>query len=497
MVSQLFSPTQPKNLSDLLVVFILVLHILVVYFLPPTLRIPMIGGTFLFWRACYNVGIGYLLHLQSEDRRLVSWAKKWKLFVNPKTGNNPRPWLYSLIKREMETKIPQDYKFEEAPVEYNTWLVFRRVVDLILMCDFTSYCLFAIACGGTPDGEGIFMTMIRWGTGLILFFFNLWVKLDAHRVVKDYAWYWGDFFYLIDQELTFDGVFEMAPHPMYSIGYAGFYGISLMAASYRVLAISIVAHAAQFAFLYWVENPHIDKTYNAPPPRSQRAETLDSDAQDEQSPGPGSVDVAPPLDSTSSVHSLVGFGNFDFHRVTDTSIILLQIYMFALAALTPSTPSYQAVFILNAALWRLWYSVGVGYLLNRQSAKKRWTRHFLKYGESTNEAWRQWKGTYHVAMTMCYASFIAASWKVYTFPHNWDDGLCILKHVIGTGLISLQVWTAVSIYDSLGEFGWFFGDFFFDNRPKLSYSGIYRYLNNPERLLGLAGVWGAALITGR
>lgn len=93
---------------------------------------------------------------------------------------------------------------------------FRRVVDLILMCDFVSYCLFAIACSGRPEAEHVAVTAGRWLGGITLVLFNLWVKLDAHRVVKDYAWYWGDFFFLIDQELTFDGVFEMAPHPMYS-----------------------------------------------------------------------------------------------------------------------------------------------------------------------------------------------------------------------------------------------------------------------------------------
>ncbi|KAL8706280.1 MAG: hypothetical protein Q9201_000656 [Fulgogasparrea decipioides] len=498
MVSQLLSPSQPKNISDLIVLAVLGLLILGCYFAPSSIRVPLYGIIFLLWRACYNAGIGYLLHLQSHHRKLVAWAKRYRIFVDPKTGKNPHPMLYNLLRREMETKIPKDYTFADAPIEYNTWLIFRRVVDLILMCDFVSYCLFAMACGGRPAGEGYVLTVARWITGLGLFGFNLWVKLDAHRVVKDYAWYWGDFFYLIDQELTFDGVFEMAPHPMYSVGYAGYYGISLMAASYKVLFISIIAHAAQFAFLVWVENPHIEKTYNPPPPRKQTNETPAED-DDEPSNQPKHNEDAPRRawrTHPSPVHNLLGFQNFDFHRITDTSVILLQLYIFALTALTPSTPFYQALFVIHAAIWRLWYSVGMGFVLNRQSNRKRWTRHFLKYGESSEEAWRQWKGMYHLSTTVCYTSFVAASWKMYALPDHWGSELALFKHVVGTGLIALQIWVAISIYDSLGEFGWFFGDFFFEQSPKLTYSGIYRFLNNPERVIGLAGVWGAALITG-
>ena len=500
MVSQLLSPSQPKNLSDVIVLAALGVQIITFYFLPPALRIPTYAVIFLFWRVCYNVGIGYLLHLQSKHWRLVAWAKRSRVFVNPKTGDNPHPILFHVLKREMETKIPNDYSFEDAPIEYNTWLVFRRVVDLILMCDFVSYCLFAIACGGRPANESLVLTALRWITGWGLFGFNLWVKLDAHRVVKDYAWYWGDFFYLIDQELTFDGVFEMAPHPMYSVGYAGYYGISLMAASYKVLFISIIAHAAQFAFLVWVENPHIEKTYNSPPPRKQRSGSQPEVNHEEgQFTEADHVYNAPPLASAnqpSPVHNLIGLNKLDLYRVTDKSILLLQFYIFALVVLTPSTPPYQAFFVINAAVWRLWYSMGVGYILNRQSTKKRWTRHFLKYGESTEEAWRQWKGTYHISMTICYTSFVAASWKMYSLPSDWGYGMVLFRHVLGVGLVALHIWTTISIYESLGEFGWFFGDFFFDHRPKLTYSGIYRFLNNPERVIGLAGVWGATWITG-
>ncbi|KAF1810483.1 phosphatidylethanolamine N-methyltransferase [Eremomyces bilateralis CBS 781.70] len=498
MVSQLLSPTQPKNLSDVIVLLILAIHISGLYFLPPSLQVFAFGTLFAFWRLSYNAGIGYLLHIQSNYKGLVTWARRSGIFENPSTGKNKLPWAYGVLKREFETKIPKDYSFEDAPIEYNTWLFFRRVVDLILMCDFVSYCLFAMACAHLPD-ESVLMTIGRWTAGAALFLFNLWVKLDAHRVVKDFAWYWGDFFFLIDQELTFDGVFEIAPHPMYSIGYAGYYGISLMAASYKVLFISIAAHSAQLAFLEFVENPHIEKTYNPVVPSIGRglekaAGGDDIDKLDSES-GTGTGTPVPSGGYPSSIHGLLGLNNVDLHRTTDLSVGLLQVYLFLFTVLTPSTPIYQAVFVVNALIWRIWYSFGIGYILNRQSHKKKWTRHFIKYGDGIEEGWRQWKGLYHISMTMFYGSFVAAAYKMYSLPPDWTYGLALLRHVVGIALISLQFWTVHSIYASLGEFGWFFGDFFFDHAPKLTYNGIYRYLNNPERILGLAGIWGLALIT--
>lgn len=493
MVSELLSPSKPKNASDFIVLGILALHIAILVYLPQTWRVPVLGLAFAFWRMCYNAGIGLLLQAQSADRRLVWWAKKLRIFEHPSTGKNPYPLLYKWIKRELETKIPEDYKFEDAPIEYNTWLVFRRLVDLILMCDFTSYCLFAIACARTPVNESFLAFAGRWISGIALFVFNIWVKLDAHRVVKDYAWYWGDFFYLVDQELTFDGVFEMAPHPMYSVGYAGYYGMSMMAASYKVLFISILAHAAQLAFLILVENPHIEKTYNSPPPRkrtlsSESAASIDSDSN-----------ILEPMkvnnDEPSPLHRILGLSNTDLHRSVDMAILLLHFNVLLLVTLTPSTPAYQFYFLMNALFWRLWYTLGLGFVLNRQSNKKSWTRHFIKIGDNQQEAWKQWKGIYHLSMHMCYSSFIAVAWKMYHLPSDWNYGTTLLRHVIGVALVALHIWTVSSIYDSLGEFGWFYGDFFFDRASKLTYDGIYRFLNNPERILGLAGIWGFAIIT--
>ncbi|KAI5785603.1 phospholipid methyltransferase-domain-containing protein [Peziza echinospora] len=504
MLSTLLSPSSPKVLTDIIVLGIIALHFLALIALPTSaLRINVLLSCFVFWRASYNVGIGVLLHWQSNHKALVYWARNSGVF-------DPKHPLYNLIKSEMTTKIgDSDYDFDNAPVEFNTWLLFRRLVDLILMCDFVSYSLFAIACMRVPAGESWGIGMGRWLGGLALIAFNAWVKLDAHRVVKDYAWYWGDFFFLIDQNLTFDGVFEMAPHPMYSVGYAGYYGLSLISASYTVLFVSLLAHAAQFAFLTIVENPHIDKIYNSPPPKPRRSTSATSvrpqtpirpESADGQSSGImspiSSVLVTTDEELPPKTRPVVG--KPDLFRQTDLTTLLLIAYTIILTALTSNSTLTKTLFIIHAGLWRLWHTAGIGSVLVKQSRSKAWIRHFVKVGEGRIEAWREWRGLYHISLVGCWASFFAAGWKCYMAPESWGygNGFALLTHTIGLMLISLQVWTSVSIYESLGEFGWFYGDFFFDQQPKLTYSGIYRYLNNPERLIGSAALWGMVLITG-
>ena len=48
---------------------------------------------------------------------------------------------------------------------------------------------------------------------------------------------------------TFDRVYKIAPHPMYTIGYAFFYGAALVTRSYVVLYTSIAGHLMQLGFL--------------------------------------------------------------------------------------------------------------------------------------------------------------------------------------------------------------------------------------------------------
>src|SRR5690606_16289186 len=129
-----------------------------------------------------------------------------------------------------------------------------------------------------------------------------------------------------------------------------------------------------------------------------------SDELTQATAAPAAGGVPAPHGPQSEVHNLIGLSNPDLFRVADYSVLLLCSYVAIITLVTPSTPLYQFLFILHATLWRLWFTVGLGVILHRQSKNKIWTRHFLKYGESSGEAWSQWKSLYHISTIMCYAS---------------------------------------------------------------------------------------------
>lgn len=252
----------------------------------------------------------------------------------------------------------------------------------------------------------------------------------------------------------------MAPHPMYSIGYLGYYGISLMCASYTVLIASIAAHALQFAFLILVETPHIEKIYN-PPAAIKRQPVVTTTTENTNS-----------LDQNSNYlrRDLIGFKNFDLFRSTDIVAAMIMFY----AIMTPllvQGRSGISIAIVQAFAWRAIHSLGNGAILRAQSNHKFFTRHFIKWGGGVQEAFQNWKSLYNLTLSMTYVTFFIACWKTYTLPDNWAYGTTLLRHILGSTFISLHIWTSVSIHEVIGDFGWY--------RINNLYICIYIFFNFP------------------
>jgi len=107
MLSEIFDMGKKKSAFDILTLAVMGFQIFLFFTLPTGVKRFLFLVLFLFWRAGYNAGLGYLLKLQSERRGLVAWAKEKGIF-DKQSGNAWYDWL----KVELSCKMDSDYDFE-------------------------------------------------------------------------------------------------------------------------------------------------------------------------------------------------------------------------------------------------------------------------------------------------------------------------------------------------------------------------------------------------
>lgn len=495
VLETLFDPSIRKSNFELGVLLALVSNCLVFVFLKSgQARINFFVALYFFWRLSYNLGIGYLLRSQSQSNKLVRWFADNKIF----SGNSLKD---RIVQSEIKSQRGELYKISDYPIEFNTWLIFRKIVDLILMLDFAAFFCLVIACSIKDNyqfihGQATWFVVARLVIGSVLIIFNFWVKENAHSIIKDYAWYWGDFFFrqINNEELIFDGVFEMVPHPMYSVGYIGYYGFAIIAKSFTVLSVAIFGHVSQMIFLHYIENPHIDRIYG--PSKSEINWQKLLKLKD--------------LKVFNNVKPLVGLYNFSILRSTDILNLTLSVtYAFVIPFFAANSNlkklevfgfEVNYLFILTATI-KIFESLLINIALSLQSKYKVFTKWYLSVDAPVDLTLQNWSVFYNSMINISYSSLFGL--QVYNLLSG-DSSILFsdwinLRRLVAVLLITTQIWINSSIIDLLGYFGWFYGDFFIpkSQRPMnhLTKAGVYRYLNNPEQVFGVCGVMGVFVIS--
>lgn len=194
-----------------------------------------------FWRLAYNLGLGMLLDAQSKDALITRWVERMR------ASNS---LLYRLFRRMFKHTLREwDGDVKELPVEFEAWLLFRYLANVVLPNDVLAFVLMAFMYGNlsqdacTADVSccccccvcvwlltNIFVlctgqssTAMCWSLGMssslgiALIVSSIQGKRSAHHVLGQYAWFWGDFFFRLERSLSFDGIFQLFPHPMYTV----------------------------------------------------------------------------------------------------------------------------------------------------------------------------------------------------------------------------------------------------------------------------------------
>lgn len=412
----------------------------------------------------YDGFLGFLLKEQSQNGMLTRWMARLM--------QHPESKLYRFVRWVNHDGFTrEEYTFETSPPCLNTWIFFRHYADIIFRNEFLAYTAMAFSLLIPPEKLTVF-DVVLYIIGILSGAFSIWVKTDAFRVVKDYAWYWGDFFFMMNENLVFDRIFRIVPHPMYTLGYTFIYGAILVSRNSTVLYVGMITHICQLIFLTVVETPHMRKIY--PAPESKEEQQKNKTLYDKET---GYFN-----------NDLILLKNINPTRSSDilTIIILVQ---FALIHIFVKMPTWA--YVVEAVVDRVILDLVLGYVLKKQSISQWWYRICAKFGANKKEAFNNWKTIYNITWMVTQLSFCFCAFKVAKISgaHHY------LSQVLGSAIALVGIIGAASCYDDLGDYGWFYGDFLIENVPKkLSYDGMYRFVDNPEILLNFFTFFGISLI---
>jgi len=264
---------------------------------------------------------------------------------------------------------------------------------------------------------------------------------------------------------------------MYTIGYAFFYGASIITRSYVVLYVSVIGHLMQLGFLALFETPHMKKIY---------PEMLGDEEERKRN------SILYDRKNGYFAKDLLGWRNFDALRFGDLCTAVLVGQMVVFYAFLPDNSSCTTLVIAQAVMWRVIQSGVLGVILHLQSTSNWWVNSFIKHDKTEREAFDHWKGLYNLVHTMTFVSFVLAAWHI---GHISRD-LYFVPQTVGILFMLVCAASWISSYDVLGDYGWFYGDFFIHDEKLTStlvYKGVYRFMDNPDSIVGFAAFYGIAI----